>query len=397
MNRSDSPSKQPTPFGINGPREPLLSTTPAGDNTASYNSGFPPITMTLKSSGGLPPNGQDMNQILYELSSLCRWASSGALNSFDQEFCTAIAGYPKGSLLLGDDGVTRYISTIDANTNNPNSSSTGWFNLSTAYQPKDAMLTALASLETVNLQFPVFNGPKSIGLGALTNLSLDFLSKSTATEMLSLLSAAPINNPTFTGDPKAPTPAPGDNDTSIATTAFVANALTGYQPQSTQLTEFANVALANYMFPLRNGSGDMQGAALSVLSLDFLSKSTASDMRSVLGLGSASQRDVGTSSGQIPDMGSFTSVKSLIGYQRLPNGTILQWGSGNTTTSGANVSFPIAFPTTCTAICSNERENSVSPVVINFSSVSNTGFTIQAWNTSATRVDSYISWYAIGY
>lgn len=34
------------------------------------------------------------------------------------------------------------------------------------------------------------------------------------------------NSPTFTGDPKAPTPAPGDNDTSIATTAFVQAAIT---------------------------------------------------------------------------------------------------------------------------------------------------------------------------
>jgi hypothetical protein len=32
---------------------------------------------------------------------------------------------------------------------------------------------------------------------------------------------APIDSPTFTGDPKAPTPSTGDNDTSIATTAFV--------------------------------------------------------------------------------------------------------------------------------------------------------------------------------
>jgi hypothetical protein len=34
-------------------------------------------------------------------------------------------------------------------------------------------------------------------------------------------------SPTFTGDPKAPTPTAGDNDTSIATTAFVATAVTG--------------------------------------------------------------------------------------------------------------------------------------------------------------------------
>jgi len=36
---------------------------------------------------------------------------------------------------------------------------------------------------------------------------------------------APLASPTFTGDPKAPTPSPGDNDTSIATTAFVAAAV----------------------------------------------------------------------------------------------------------------------------------------------------------------------------
>lgn len=36
---------------------------------------------------------------------------------------------------------------------------------------------------------------------------------------------APSASPVFTGDPRAPTPAPGDNDTSIATTAFVQAAL----------------------------------------------------------------------------------------------------------------------------------------------------------------------------
>jgi hypothetical protein len=38
-------------------------------------------------------------------------------------------------------------------------------------------------------------------------------------------SRAPLASPTFTGDPKAPTPSPGDSDTSIATTAFVAAAV----------------------------------------------------------------------------------------------------------------------------------------------------------------------------
>jgi hypothetical protein len=37
---------------------------------------------------------------------------------------------------------------------------------------------------------------------------------------------APVDSPTFTGDPKAPTPTADDNDTSIATTAFVTGAVT---------------------------------------------------------------------------------------------------------------------------------------------------------------------------
>ena len=36
---------------------------------------------------------------------------------------------------------------------------------------------------------------------------------------------APLNSPVFTGNPQAPTAAPGDNDTSLATTAFVQSAV----------------------------------------------------------------------------------------------------------------------------------------------------------------------------
>ena len=49
------------------------------------------------------------------------------------------------------------------------------------------------------------------------------------TEVLELESTkAPIASPTFTGDPKAPTPTLGDNDTSIATTGYVQTAFNTY-------------------------------------------------------------------------------------------------------------------------------------------------------------------------
>jgi hypothetical protein len=129
MNRSSPPKKQPLPFGTNGQREKLLEDTPAGDNTASYSKGFPPVTMILKAAGGLPPKGQDMNQILFELSDLMRWASTGAINSFDPAFSSAISGYPSGALVLSDAGDKIFISVIDNNTDNPNSTNTGsWKN-----------------------------------------------------------------------------------------------------------------------------------------------------------------------------------------------------------------------------------------------------------------------------
>lgn len=65
-----------------------------------------------------------------------------------------------------------------------------------------------------------------------------------------------------------------------------------------------------------------------------------------LGMGTAAQRNVGTGANQIPDMNSFTSQKSLTGWQKLPGGLILQWGLTTTFGSEQNtlVTFPVAFP-----------------------------------------------------
>jgi len=56
---------------------------------------------------------------------------------------------------------------------------------------------------------------------------------------IDLSAYAQLASPTFTGDPKAPTPAFGDNDTSIATTAWVTTALGGFQPLDADLTSIA--------------------------------------------------------------------------------------------------------------------------------------------------------------
>lgn len=68
-----------------------------------------------------------------------------------------------------------------------------------------------------------------------------------------------------------------------------------------------------------------------------------------IGLGEAAKRNVGTGTNQIPDMGSFTLSVSGTGYQKLPSGFILQWGSIGAPSIAQDVvtHFPIAFPNRC--------------------------------------------------
>lgn len=81
-----------------------------------------------------------------------------------------------------------------------------------AYQPLDADLTKLATLDG----------------GSLTNLNGTEIRSGTVAEARIDSALARLAGPTFTGDPKAPTPTAGDNDESIATTAYVQTAISGF-------------------------------------------------------------------------------------------------------------------------------------------------------------------------
>lgn len=147
MKLTATPKKMPVPFGVNGSREDLLSTAATGDSTASYNNGFPDITMLNESAGGVPPKGQDFNQILYELAAAARWADAGGVRQYDSTFATSIGGYPKYTRLTGSDGLTEYISTVDDNTTDPDSdSSSGWTNYTNLFMRKENNLSDILSL-----------------------------------------------------------------------------------------------------------------------------------------------------------------------------------------------------------------------------------------------------------
>lgn len=64
--------------------------------------------------------------------------------------------------------------------------------------------------------------------GSVSNTEFQYLDGVSSAIQTQIDTKAPLASPTFTGNPLAPTASPGDNDTSIATTAFVTAALAAY-------------------------------------------------------------------------------------------------------------------------------------------------------------------------
>ena len=106
---------------------------PTGSNAASWQQGFPPITMTPKASGGQPPQGADVNGVLNAMSAHTVFLQEGGVYEWDST--VGAVGYAKGATIQLNDGVTLVTSTVAANTTNPNSSMTGWQYLNANAQP----------------------------------------------------------------------------------------------------------------------------------------------------------------------------------------------------------------------------------------------------------------------
>lgn len=135
--------------------------------------------------------------------------------------------------------------------------------LKTVLGTNNANLQALAGLTGAADRLPYFTGVGALSLATLTSFARSLLDDANAGAARSTLGIgnvdntsdankpvstatqnaldlkAPLASPTFTGAPKAPTAAVGDNSTSIATTAFVQAAIankrawTSYTPTVT--------------------------------------------------------------------------------------------------------------------------------------------------------------------
>ncbi|EES7902401.1 phage tail protein [Escherichia coli] len=208
------------------------------------------------------------------------------------------------------------------------------------------------------------------------------------------------HNPTFTGEPKAPTPAAGNNTTRIATTAFVQAAITALingAPDTLDTLKEIAAAINNDPKFSTTINNALSGKQPLDETLTHLSGKDVAGLLAYLGLGEAAKRDVGTGDNQIPDMGAFASGS---GWFRLPGGYIVQFGTfaGNTTRfiSGH---FPIPFPNqpmVSVSVMSDAVQSDPSipaPQVlsVNFEHISNSAWRVATSDISQQYRFSYIS------
>lgn len=132
MNSSDTPSRIVKAFGVNGLKNPIpvdSSTTTDNNGVATFDKGFPPITMQPLSAGGIPPSGKDMNGVLYSTTIQQQWQNAGMTYPFSQDFSDAVSGYPRGAIVPSSVYTGQWLNLNESNGTPPESStgaSTGW-------------------------------------------------------------------------------------------------------------------------------------------------------------------------------------------------------------------------------------------------------------------------------
>jgi hypothetical protein len=265
MSGAPVPQFIPAPFGVGAANinYPIPAAQGSPSNSASWQGGFPAVTMEEEIAGGLPPLGQDFNGILYTLSQATYAAQAGQLYPYNAGFAATISGYAAGALLAMGDGTGVWMNVVNGNTGDPDSTPVDWVSLySYGYglvtttggtttlnqnQLKRYIIRvqgALTSAATILLPDTIGDwlisnettGAHALNVAMVSDLSTVVVPQTGMSAPTGVYSPdgsncyatsvttaglAPIASPAFTGSPTCPTQALGNSTTLLANTAFV--------------------------------------------------------------------------------------------------------------------------------------------------------------------------------
>lgn len=150
------------PFGLNAVAAditvpiPVPTQLPANPSRASFNDGFPPINFIPVSAGGIPPAGKDFNGLFYMITAYLAAFQGGMLPGYDAGASTAFGGYPLGAILRKIGSLGFWISTVAANTSDPETGGANWSSI--VPTPTKALQLGVAA-GTYNNYLPAGFGP----------------------------------------------------------------------------------------------------------------------------------------------------------------------------------------------------------------------------------------------
>lgn len=464
MQSSNIPSKIPLPFA-NAAGGSYVNTIPVNsqigivNGRASLADGFPPLTFTPIASGGVPPFGSDMNGILKEITSIQQWQEAGGFFPFDASFAATIGGYPAGAIIQSSNHTGLWLSTIENNSNNPDTGGAGWSSL--AFEGTQSLSVTSADVTVTQLQsaYPIL-----IISGALTgNRSLilpatigEWIIQNNTTGAYTLTAKTPSGTGVtltqgqstyiygdgtniYFADSAKVASFNGRTGTVTLNATDVVNAL-GYTPGniiytgsyygSVQYNTTTTLTVADV------GRLTVAGASGSVFTLPLASTVPVGGVIKIQPEGGAftvqpqggnslwaNSGTVGSiafggddsieltcvsstgwmlsdGNSQLPYSPFFANSKVTNGYQKLPSGLIMQWGIRpyDGTTGAAGVTYPIAFPNACLNIQIIGISYSVTGCDI-YSVGDFNQYNFVAWGSANndTAAGIQFHWVAIGY
>ncbi|MCX8972569.1 hypothetical protein NLN78_03215 [Citrobacter portucalensis] len=253
-----------------------------------------------------------MNWLFNRITQAINEIQSGGVAPFITSADNGGSAFSYGKGVLVSLGGVVYQSLVASNTSTPPSAN--WAALPEKIQPLDATLTALAGLVGAANKLPYFNGTDTATLTDLTSVGRDIIGKTDIAAVLQYLGLTGA----LIGD-----------ECNIA--GFDSSNVNAPYMRFSRTNTVVPLATKDYAQPKDQTLTDLSGK-------------DKAELRTYLDLKSAAQRDVGAGANQIPDMNGFTSSLTSPGWQKLPSGMIIQWGTANPSSTGeVSITFPVAF------------------------------------------------------
>lgn len=174
-----NPTFIPIAFAANGLKNPIQKTRQPTQDTQdmTWNDGSPLITLIPIEDGGKAPKGQDFNGVMNVVTEHGIFIQNGNRYKWSADVVTNFGGYAKDSIVQSDDGLREYISLIDNNATNPNSSVTGTWSIYAGNGSVPTATSTVAGIMTVinNLTSTNVGSALSAAQGKVLNDILDII------------------------------------------------------------------------------------------------------------------------------------------------------------------------------------------------------------------------------